>query len=88
MTRCVWGACLPSPPQMLTAVTLLLPLPLQPAEANSIAQQALGNIRTVYAFNGDQRTVAAYDAKLDDPVKVLWVLRWDSGVEKRAQARG
>ena len=41
-----------------------------PADANSIAQQALGNIRTVYAFNGTERTLAAYAASLDEPVRV------------------
>lgn len=40
------------------------------ADANSIAAQALGNIRTVYAFNGEQRTLDAYAAQLDGPVKV------------------
>ena len=40
------------------------------AEANSIAQQALANVRTVYAFNGADRTVEAYAASLDTPMKV------------------
>lgn len=40
------------------------------AEANSIAQQALANVRTVYAFNGAERTVEAYAACLDTPMKV------------------
>eukprot|EP00887_Chlorella_sp_A99_P002677 scaffold6.g2677.t1 len=39
-------------------------------KANSVAQQALGNIRTVYAFNGEERTVAAYEAVLEHPCKV------------------
>ncbi|KAL4457545.1 hypothetical protein ABPG75_012410 [Micractinium tetrahymenae] len=39
-------------------------------DANSIAQQALGNIRTVYAFNGEQRTLDAYSGALDEPVGV------------------
>ena len=39
-------------------------------EANSIAQQALASIRTVYAFNGEQRTLDAYSASLEQPVKV------------------
>jgi len=43
---------------------------LPPADANSIAQQALGNIRTVYAFNGEERTLEAYSKSLDEPVKV------------------
>ena len=46
-----------------------IPLP-PPAEANSIAQQALANVRTVYAFNGGERTVEAYAACLDMPMKV------------------
>ncbi|EFN58606.1 hypothetical protein CHLNCDRAFT_34209 [Chlorella variabilis] len=40
------------------------------ADANSIAQQALGNIRTVYAFNGEERTLEAYSASLQPPLKV------------------
>lgn len=47
-------------------------LPRVRADANSIAQQALGNIRTVYAFNGEQRTLEAYSAALEQPVKVGW----------------
>lgn len=39
-------------------------------QANSVAQQALGNIRTVYAFNGEQRTVESYSSTLDHPMKV------------------
>ena len=39
------------------------------AKANSVAQQALGNIRTVYAFNGEDRTVQTYDDVLDAPTK-------------------
>jgi ATP-binding cassette subfamily B (MDR/TAP) protein 1 len=38
--------------------------------ANSIAQQALANVRTVYAFNGAERMVEAYSACLDTPMKV------------------
>ena len=44
--------------------------PAAPADANSIAQQALGNIRTVYAFNGEERTLEAYSASLQPPLKV------------------
>ena len=62
-------------PDQALAACLLLPLrvflpALPAADANSIAQQALGNIRTVYAFNGAERTLAAYAASLDEPVKV------------------
>lgn len=39
-------------------------------QAGSIAQQALASIRTVYAFNGEQRTLDAYAASLDEPVRV------------------
>ena len=39
-------------------------------DANSIAQQALGSVRTVYAFNAEQRTVEAYNEALRDPVRV------------------
>ena len=47
------------------------PPPLQAyADANSVAQQALGNIRTVYAFNGDRKTVETYDACLEEPMRV------------------
>ncbi len=41
-----------------------------PAEANSIAQQALANVRTVYAFNGTERTLETYAASLDKPMQV------------------
>jgi ATP-binding cassette subfamily B (MDR/TAP) protein 1 len=40
------------------------------ADANSIAQHALSNIRTVYAFNGEARTIAQYEEALEEPVKV------------------
>jgi ATP-binding cassette, subfamily B (MDR/TAP), member 1 len=40
------------------------------ADANSLAQQALANVRTVYAFNGEERTVNEYDHALDAPLKV------------------
>ena len=40
------------------------------ADANSIAQQALGSVRTVYAFNAEGRTVEAYNEALQDPVRV------------------
>ena len=50
------------------------------AEANSIAQEALGNIRTVYAFNGEERMAETYAASLDGPVKV----RWHGGCERVA----
>lgn len=40
------------------------------ADAGALAQSALGNVRTVYAFNASRRTVAAYDASLAAPVAV------------------
>ena len=40
------------------------------ADANSQAQQALSNIRTVYAFNAEDRTGDEYDGALDLPTKV------------------
>ena len=40
------------------------------ADANSIAQQALANIRTVYSFNGEERTSQAYSDSLQDPLRV------------------
>ncbi len=43
------------------------------ADANSIAQQALANIRTVYSFNGEERTSQAYAESLQDPLRVrIW----------------
>jgi ATP-binding cassette subfamily B (MDR/TAP) protein 1 len=39
------------------------------AEANTISQQALGNVRTVAAFNGGDRVVRSYSAALDWPLK-------------------
>jgi len=41
-----------------------------PEEVNSIAQQALANVRTVYAFNGTERTLETYAASLDKPMQV------------------
>ena len=46
------------------------------SDANAIAQQALGNIRTVYAFNGEERTVEHYISSLDTPVKVSLLKAW------------
>ena len=40
------------------------------AKANSIAQQALGNVRTIYAFNGETRTADAYDDSLTPATNV------------------
>ena len=40
------------------------------ADANSLAQQALANVRTVYAFNGEERTVNDYDHALEAPLNV------------------
>jgi ATP-binding cassette subfamily B (MDR/TAP) protein 1 len=40
------------------------------AKANSIAQQALGNVRTIYAFNGETRTTNAYDDSLTPATNV------------------
>ena len=40
------------------------------ADANTLAQQALGNVRTVYAYNGEERTVHDYDAALYGPLRV------------------
>jgi ATP-binding cassette subfamily B (MDR/TAP) protein 1 len=40
------------------------------ADANSLAQQALSNVRTVYAFNGEERTVNEYDQALSAPLQV------------------
>jgi ATP-binding cassette subfamily B (MDR/TAP) protein 1 len=40
------------------------------ADANSLAQQALANVRTVYAFNGEERTVNEYDHALHAPLQV------------------
>ena len=39
------------------------------ANANTISQQALGNIRTVAAFNREERVVQDYSASLDYPLK-------------------
>ncbi|KAI8112886.1 hypothetical protein M9434_004206 [Picochlorum sp. BPE23] len=38
--------------------------------ASSIAEQALGSIRTVFAFNGQERTISAYDEALKFPEQV------------------
>lgn len=35
-----------------------------------MATQALGNIRTVYAFTGEERSASAYEGALEDPVVV------------------
>ena len=40
------------------------------ADANSLAQQALSNVRTVYAFNGQERSVNAFDESLEKPMRV------------------
>ncbi|KAG7669217.1 hypothetical protein Ndes2526B_g05515 [Nannochloris sp. 'desiccata'] len=40
------------------------------ADANSLAQQALANVRTVYAFNGEERTVNDYNHALEAPLNV------------------
>jgi len=40
------------------------------ADANSLAQQALANVRTVYAFNGEERTVNDYNHALEAPLVV------------------
>ena len=40
------------------------------AEANSLAQQSLSTVRTVYAFNGEERTLQDFDAALEVPTKV------------------
>lgn len=60
-----------APPLTLPRCSAPSPRPAPPpAEAQSIASQALGNIRTVYAFNGEERTLETYAAALDEPVKV------------------
>lgn len=41
-----------------------------PADANTIAQQALSNVRTVYSFNAEERTVNAYSGCLEQPLEV------------------
>eukprot|EP00192_Tetraselmis_astigmatica_P000802 CAMPEP_0117691884 /NCGR_PEP_ID=MMETSP0804-20121206/25998_1 /TAXON_ID=1074897 /ORGANISM="Tetraselmis astigmatica, Strain CCMP880" /LENGTH=1263 /DNA_ID=CAMNT_0005505227 /DNA_START=142 /DNA_END=3933 /DNA_ORIENTATION=+ len=48
------------------------------SEANTIAQQALSSIRTVYSFNAEAMTKKAYTSKLDVPEKMglkqsLWM---------------
>jgi ATP-binding cassette subfamily B (MDR/TAP) protein 1 len=40
------------------------------ADANNIASQALGNVRTVYSLNAEQGTVDAYESSLEMPLKV------------------
>eukprot|EP00889_Picochlorum_renovo_P000110 jgi/Picre1/27140/NNA_000109.t1 len=57
---------------LLTYVTGKLTTTLNRAYArrNSLAQQALGNIRTIYAFNGESRTVKEYDECLQPSTKV------------------
>ncbi|KFM27090.1 ABC transporter B family member 4 [Auxenochlorella protothecoides] len=40
------------------------------AGANTLATQTLSNVRTVYAFNGEQRSLKGYEASLEDPVRV------------------
>ena len=40
------------------------------AMANSLATQALSNIRTVYAFSGEPRSLESYKGALDEPVTV------------------
>lgn len=40
------------------------------SKANSQAQQALSNVRTVYAFNGQEKTLEAYRAALEMPTRV------------------
>jgi hypothetical protein len=43
---------------------------LFPAQAGSVVQQSLSQIRTVAAYNGQDRAVKEYDERLDEPVKV------------------
>lgn len=63
------GCCrAPELPRLLTAADA----PFARAfllQANSVSQQALGNVRTVYAFNGQERTVKTYASMLDHPMK-------------------
>ena len=40
------------------------------AGANSLAQQALGNIRTVYAYNGEDKALQTYEDSLERPMKI------------------
>lgn len=40
------------------------------ADANAIAQQAFGNVRTVYAMNAEKRTAQQYDDSLEEPMRV------------------
>jgi ATP-binding cassette, subfamily B (MDR/TAP), member 1 len=40
------------------------------ADANNIASQALGNVRTVYSLNAEQGTVDTYESSLKMPLKV------------------
>ncbi|KDD76691.1 ABC transporter, partial [Helicosporidium sp. ATCC 50920] len=40
------------------------------ADANALAQATLGNMRTVYAFNGEVRSLDTYTRTLDEPVRV------------------
>lgn len=58
-------------------------------QANTVAQQALSNIRTVYAFNGEERTVQAYGGMLDHPMKAGGGGRCMAQAERRAvRSRG
>lgn len=51
------------------------PFALSSPDANSIALQALSNIRTVHCFNGEHRTEEAYAASLQEPLRVSgWVV--------------
>ena len=54
-------------------------------DANSIAQQALGSVRTVYAFNAEGRTVEAYNEAMKGEIAVT---RRPGGNAREARAIG
>jgi ATP-binding cassette subfamily B (MDR/TAP) protein 1 len=50
------------------------------AAANALAAEALGNVRTVAAFGGEERSVAAYDAALEAPAAAGVRAGWYTGL--------
>lgn len=49
------------------------------AKSGAVAQEALSNIRTVVAFNGQERVITRYDTQLEDSVKINVARSWKAG---------
>ncbi len=56
----VWALCKPG----------ALLLDLSATQAGSVVQQSVSQMRTVAAYNGEERSLKDYDQHLDKPVKV------------------